>query len=40
MDVKWKKEKKAKINDTGGRKHGSIKVRLTAGRRGLIMRIV
>jgi hypothetical protein len=33
-DVKWKKEKQAKNNDTGGRKHGSIKVRLTAGRRG------
>jgi hypothetical protein len=38
-DVKWKKEKQAKNIDTGGRKHGSIKVRLTAGRRELNMRI-
>jgi len=36
-DVKWKKEKQAENNDTGGRKHVSIKVRLTAGRRGLNM---
>jgi len=36
-DVKWKNEKQAENNDTGGRKQVSIKVRLTAGRRGLSM---
>ena len=41
-EVKWKKEKQSKNNGTGGRKHvsTSIKVRLTAGRRGLSMWIV
>jgi hypothetical protein len=40
MDVKWKKEKQAKNNDTVGRKYGGMKVRLAAGRRGLNMWVV